>query len=125
MHPTIKNYDPEPGNKGQVMPTNFMKTLLLKIEARIQLIHNINVGDGLTNGTRGTVKAFIKTKDGKVETILIKFDEEHVGIETRKRNPGFAEKYKGLTPIRKITYPYSISRKSENRSAKLVQFPLR
>ena len=125
MHPTIKNYDPEPGKKGEIMPTNFMKTLLLKVGARIQLIHNLDVGDGLTNGTRGTVKSFIQNKNGKIETIMIEFDEEFSGKETRKKNPGLAYKYQGLTPIKKITYTYSITKKSDNKSAKLVQFPLR
>ena len=125
MHPSIKDYMPHIGNKGQINETNFMQTLLVKLESRIQLIHNIDVGDCLTNGTRGTVKAFIENKTGDVETIMVKFDEEHQGKETRSKNPALAHRFKGLTPIRKMTYTYSISKKSNNRSAKLLQFPLR
>ena len=108
------------------IPTNFMKTLELKVGARIQLIYNIDTGDCLTNGTRGTVQAFITNRAGKTETIMIKFDEKHQGEETRNKNIELKEKYPGLTPIRKFTLTYSSTRnQSSNKRAKLIQFPLR
>ena len=49
------------------------------------IIHNIDISDGLTNGTTGTVVGFIKN-DGElaenpsdVNKILIKFDDMYIG----------------------------------------------
>ena len=45
---------------------------------------NIDVTDGLTNGAMGTVtNVVIDQKTGKMNIILVAFDSEHVGQETR------------------------------------------
>ena len=45
---------------------------------------NIDVTDGLTNGAMGTVtNAVIDQTTGKMSVILVAFDSEHVGQETR------------------------------------------
>ena len=45
---------------------------------------NIDVADGLTNGTMGTVTNVINDQiTGKMSIILVVFDSEHVGQETR------------------------------------------
>ena len=45
---------------------------------------NIGVIDGLTNGAMGTVtNIVIDDRTGKMSTILVAFDSEHVGQETR------------------------------------------
>ena len=45
---------------------------------------NIDVSDGLTNGAMGTVtNVVIDQTTGKMNVILIAFDSEHVGQETR------------------------------------------
>ena len=48
------------------------------------LTHNIDVCDGLTNGSQGEVIDFIKEKNGEVKHILIKFDELQSGRQRRK-----------------------------------------
>ena len=45
---------------------------------------NIDVADGLTNGAMGTVtNVVIDQTTGKMSVILVAFDSEHVGQETR------------------------------------------
>ena len=45
---------------------------------------NIDVTDGLTNGAMGTVtNVLIDWTTGKMNEILVAFDSEHVGQETR------------------------------------------
>ena len=45
---------------------------------------NIDVTDGLTNGAMGTVtNVVIDQTTGKMNVILVAFDSEHVGQETR------------------------------------------
>ena len=45
---------------------------------------NIDVADGLTNGGMGTVtNVVIDQTTGKISVILVAFDSEHVGQETR------------------------------------------
>ena len=72
------------------MPTNpcetvnLQKVLTIKINARVMITTNIDVSDGLTNGTVGTVtNVVIDQTTGKISVILVAFDSEHVGQEAR------------------------------------------
>ena len=72
------------------MPTNpcetgnLQKVLTVKINARVMITTNINVSDGLTNGAMGTVtNVVIDQTTGKMNVILVAFNSEHVGQETR------------------------------------------
>ena len=72
------------------MPTNphetgnLQKVLTVKINARVMITTNIDVNDRLTNGTMGTVtNVVIDQTTGKMNVILVAFDSEHVGQETR------------------------------------------
>ena len=62
-HPTQKNYNPwiEP-KEGAVASTSFLDELLVKIGAKLMLIHNVNTADKLTNGQLGTLIDTINTK---------------------------------------------------------------
>ena len=56
-----------------------LKVLTVKINARVMIITNIDVADGLTNGAMGTVtNVVIKQTTGKISVILVAFDSEHV-----------------------------------------------
>ena len=72
------------------MPTNLhetgnlQKVLTIKINARVMITTNIDVTDGLTNGAMVTVtNVVIDQTTGKMNVILVAFDSEHVGQETR------------------------------------------
>ena len=63
---------------------NLQKVLTVKINARVMITMNIDVVDGLTNGAMGTVtNVVIDQTIGKMSVILVAFDSEHVGQETR------------------------------------------
>ena len=59
----------------------------MKVGARVMLTTNIDVSDGLTNGTMGTVK-YIITEDitKRVKVILMKFDNRDVGQEVKSKS---------------------------------------
>ena len=72
------------------MPTNphetgnLTKVLTAKINAGVMMTTNIDVTDGLTNGTMGTVtNVVIDQTTGKISIILVAFNSEHVGQEAR------------------------------------------
>ena len=131
FHSTIKNYKPNVNSRGNIgtekNETPFRQTLEIKVGARVMLTYNIDVQDCLTNGTRGEVKAFVKTKTGFVEKIVIKFDEEIQG-EKRRKTYNITQKYHPeCVLIDRVLYQYSLGRKkgSVGNTAKVLQFPLR
>ena len=70
------------------MPTNphetgnLKKILTVKINARVMITTNIGASDGLTNGAMGTVtNVVIDDRTGKMSTILVSFNNKHVGQE--------------------------------------------
>ena len=72
------------------MPTNphetgnLPKVLTVKIIARVMITTNIDVPNGLANGTMGTLtNVVIDQTTGKMSVVLVIFDSEHVGQETR------------------------------------------
>ena len=111
VHPTIKNFKPPMGNKGNVKDTPFLQTLQLKKGARIQLTYNIDTLDCLTNGTRGEVVDFIRNKLGHVDKIMIKFDELHQGRQKRETECQLTSMYPGCTSIQRMMFQYSIAKK--------------
>ena len=52
-----------------------MQSLELKKGTRVQLTYNIDTKDGLTNGARGILVEFVRDRAGKVEKLMIRFDE--------------------------------------------------
>ena len=65
--------------------TSYLKKVLtVKINARVMITSNIDVTDWLPNGAMGTVtNVVIDQTTGKISVILVAFDSEHVGQETR------------------------------------------
>ena len=85
VHPSCRNFIPIVTKEGLVNETPFLDKLNVREGAKIMIIHNIDISDGLTNGTTGTVVGFIKN-DGElaenpsdVNKILIKFDDMYIG----------------------------------------------
>ncbi|XP_073681681.1 uncharacterized protein [Garra rufa] len=76
------------------------KSLELAVDARIMLLKNINVSDGLVNGICGTIKEFFYD-DNEIfpSKIYIEFDNEQVGKEARAKNPCLKPGLEKATPI--------------------------
>jgi hypothetical protein len=80
-------------------------SLPLKIGAKYMIIYNINVPDGLANGTTGILKEIIKTADGKyAEVLVFDFIDRNVGVLKRGEEKEFFNKNpqinKDDTPLR-------------------------
>ena len=119
-----KNYKVD-SKKGTIDRTAFVNKLELKIGARVKLIFNVNTIDELVNGSFGTVVAFErKNPHSEIYAIIVKFDQETVGVKHRQEHKVLADKYaqQNGTPIFKKTFEYL--RPGLSRRAKIIQFPL-
>ena len=108
---------------GMIKNSGLPLQLKLKIGARVYLTHNIDVVDGLANGTMGIVIGFKKKTDGKVKYVIVRFDDIDSGKERRKQF-NFENEFPGGTPIDLLETDFSVSKQSTaTRTA--INFPLR
>ena len=107
------------------MPTNpcetgnLKKVVTVQIYARVIMATNIDVTDGLTNGTMGTVThVVIDQTTGKIRIILVVFDSEHVGQEARYTGV-YHSINQNAVPIHQTqsTFPYRKSIISSNNES--------
>ena len=126
IHPTIKNFQPPIGKKGEVRDTPFLQTLQLKKRARVQLTYNIDTLDCLTNGARGEVVDVVKNAAGHVEHVMIKFDAIHQGKQKQEAQVKLTSMFPGCTSVERVMFQYSLAKKSQrvSNTAKVIQFPL-
>ena len=91
------------------------------------LTFNIDTCDGLTNGTFGEVIGFEFDEFNCMTKVIVEFDNEESGKEKRKNFLEIQQKFKGrlATPIERIEFQYSLSKKSTASNATAIQFPLR
>lgn len=93
--------------------------LRIAIGARVMLTRNIDVTDGLVNGSIGIVVGFKECAEHVIE-ILVKFDSSRVGMKAREANSTF----EGVVPIVRYEAKFTISKQS-TQEIKRCQFPLR
>ena len=91
------------------------------------LIHNIDTGDGLTNGQLGILTNIIYTTDGKPDKLIVNLQKSGVGLQNRNRFPNIARKFPNSVIIEKVSISYSIRKKGGivGSTATLVQFPIK
>ena len=111
------------------MPTNphetdnLQKVLTIKIKARVMITMNIDVADGLTNGAMGTVtNVIIDQTTRKMSVILVAFDSEHVGQETRHTSV-YNSIHQNAVPIHCTQAIFTIDKKASFQATR-IQFPL-
>ena len=68
-------------------PTPYLETLYLKVGYRVMLTINLDVKDGLCNGSIGTLMAAVRVENGAVGVLLVMFDDERCGREMRRCHP--------------------------------------
>ena len=76
-------------DKGLIDKTQFAENLKLKKSARVMIIANVDIKDGIVNGSLGTVIDFVKTvsKNEKgedvvdVRSIIVVFDDPETGLD--------------------------------------------
>ena len=124
---TQKNFKPKIHPEGTIGSTSFMNELKLKLGSKVILIHNINTIDSLTNGQLGILIGLIKSTNEHTDKLVVKFNNENAGKETRKKYPGISVKYPGGTILERVSFKYPLSKKSKDAStqATLIQFPLK
>ena len=87
---------------------------------------NLDVSDGLSNGSIGTVRGCY-TNNGEVIVVMVKFDNEETGREMQRNHPHFQVRYPGCTPIKRQVHKYTTSKHSKgvkSNIATVQQFPL-
>ena len=127
-HATQKKFTPFIDKKeGAVGTTAFQDELILKLGAKIIIIHNIDTSDGLTNGQLGELVKVIYTKNGEADKLIIKLRKKGVGVENRKKFSGFVNNYPDSVVVEKVSINYSIRKKggAVGSTATLVQFPVK
>ena len=82
--------------------------------------------DSLTNGQMGILKDVIESKEGNVEKLIVKLDNENAGRMNRQKNPFLSEKYPDCVVIDRMSLQYSLRAKSGDvgSTATLIQFPV-
>ena len=101
---------------------NLHHTLWLKVGAKVILTTNVDVSDGLTNGTMGTVAHVVKDSAGNINVILVLFENPSVSENTCS-----ASSYKHINastvPILKGQATFTV-RGHKSCQASCTQFPL-
>ena len=64
------------------------------------LVANIDVSDGLVNGARGEVAHIVTTTNHTVTSVLVKFDNQQVGIKAIQASP-YQPTFPNAVPIGK------------------------
>ena len=116
---------PKIDNAGQVKGTTLQYELKLKLGCRVMLTWNIDVCDGLANGSLGQVIDFKFDSNKKVRYVMVKFNDPNSGkerrqkFETEKNYPG-----ENATPIEMIEFEFTFGEQS-SATATATNFPLR
>ena len=59
IHPTIESYKPHVSKDGRVCESPLLSIVKLKKNARIMITYNVDLSDGIVNGSLGTVRSKI------------------------------------------------------------------
>ena len=102
-HDTVKDYEPMVKNTGFIVDTSLMKTLRFKINSKVLLTYNVNVVDGMCNGSFCKIVGIKKSNQGKIIEIHVQFLNPSHGLETSREHPELAAKYGfPVVPIKRM-----------------------
>jgi hypothetical protein len=98
---------------------------------RCVFVFNVDIMDGLVNGQCGTVIGIEKIRNGQVQYIVVKFDDESCGKSRRYEfRHKLSQKYleQNGTPISRVELEFNLATRggwTSCSTATLKQFPLR
>ena len=120
-------FKPKLNNDGSITGCQLQYNIDLKKQCRVMLTVNLDVCDGLVNGSLGTVIDFVYNKEGKVKYIMVKFDDKEDGKKRRTNYDWVESKYPGqnVTPIEVMEWAFSQSKKKDGVHGTAIQFPLK
>ena len=125
----VRKSKPPITSAGTIKNTPLQYLLKLKIGARVMLTYNLDTSDGLTNGAIGEVIGYDMSPEGRIQKIYVHFYDEKVGQDRRRHFPDILNRFPGKrpTPIKKLDFPYSLSKKAHSGSSQAVavQYPLK
>ena len=81
-HSTLKHYEPMVKNTGFIVDTSLMKLLRFKINSKVLLTFNINVVDGMCNGSFCKIVGTKTNNQGTVIEIHVQFLNPSHGVKT-------------------------------------------
>ena len=125
--PTEKVFKPRISEvDGTVADTGFPNELSLKVGAKVMIMHNIDVADGLVNGQLGDLVDYVWTKAGKVDKLVIKLKDPNAGTEHRAKFQMLDQQYPGCVFIGRCNHQYHLSKKSGEvgTAASVIMFPV-
>ncbi|XP_006820870.1 uncharacterized protein LOC100373785 [Saccoglossus kowalevskii] len=100
-NPKTKKMEKQDVQFAKVYNTNLPKSITLAIGARVMLIKNVDVSDGLVNGVFGTVAHICLTPGENFPSgIYVVFDNEKIGNNVRKQSEEFSLLPKNSTLIK-------------------------
>ena len=120
-------HKPKLNPDGSIMGTSLQYHIDLKKGCRVMLTTNLDICDGLVNGSLGTVVGFEYNKEGQIQFIMVAFDDIEDGKRRRANFDQVVAKYHGLnaTPIEKMEITFSQSKKNDGAQGTAVNFPLK
>ena len=122
-HKTTSEFEPKIMNTGYIVNTSLMKTLKFKLNSKVILTYNINVVDGLCNGTFCKIVGIKKNQQGKLLEIHVQLLNPSNGLETSKDHPELAAKYGfPVVPIKRMEQRLNIGGKT---LGSVLQFALK
>ena len=109
FHRTQENFKPFINKKeGAIGTTAFIDKLKLKKGANIIMIHNCSVSDCLTNGQLGIFVDTVKSRDGKVNMLILKMKNARAGAENMRKNRKVLIKYPDCIAVERVKVDHSI-----------------